>query len=112
MTNSAAPGAERTSAIKEEKKKESKSEDSNQNNRFNLMNPGGFNGFGVGGGGGGGFQLPMFPQLQYNQGVGNHVCCEHNPSQVTEVDSSKFLSAIVGKFSEVVFICILLGCRS
>ena len=92
MTNSAAPGAERISAYSEQKKEENKS----INNRFNA---GGYNGFG---GGGVPFQLPMLPQLQYNQNVGNHTCCRGNNSNVTEIDSSKFLLAIVGKSSILV----------
>ena len=82
MTNSAAPGAERISSdMRKEESREG-------NNRFNFS---GFNG-----GGSLPFQLPMLPQLQYNQTLGNHVCCSGNASRVTEVDSSKFLSAIVG----------------
>ena len=93
MVNSAAPGAERVSSSSSSEHKKQESKD-NGDNRFNIMNSGSFNGFG--GGAGLPLQLPMLPQLQYNQGVGNHVCCGGNNS-VTEVDSSKFLSAIVGK---------------
>ena len=100
MTNATAPGAERISSSPDHKKEEGKG--NTNNNRFNassIMNSGGYNGFG---GGGGNFQLPQLPQLQYNQSAGNHVCCGANTS-TTEVDSSKFLSAIVGKSNSIRF---------
>ena len=85
VTNSAAPRAGRVSS--EHRREESRE----GNNRFNFT---GFNGVG----GSLPFQLLMLPQLQYNQTAGNHVCCSGNTSRyVTEVDSSKFLSVIVGQ---------------
>ena len=44
-------------------------------------------------------QLPVLPQLQYQaQKTDNHICCNERGfvAKTTEVDSTRFLSAIMG----------------
>ena len=91
VLQSAPPTASAPAAItSSERREESRREDRN----FGGM----FGGGGMFGMMGGGMQLPMLPQMTYNQGH----CCggggESISMTTTQVDSSRFLSAIIGNY--------------